>query len=619
MAAQEEAFDRAVADIGRGRTPMDRGTSDYRIRLDATRLAYQARSWNELMSAVRQQFSSHGISGPEDARLLIDTATAAYGAEHGDREGAWYNGLALQKEYDDRQVATRRQRVEARARQLEADPYLRVHLEWQDRVRKLADETGVDFEFAAEFVTEFDRLSMPRHPGIIDPYSVPFIQANPAAWLGEQIEKYILPYTPFRLLFELYQGPLTANALPLWDRVLNVMSMVADLAVGAVIGAGVKLVARGVAVAARIAKGVAVEVAAAAKTMAAVAIKIGRGTRSMLRFVAKMARISADRIRALLQRIRAALQSSQDLRLAADERRLAGELSDAAKELQVLEAGARPGSRTASGLIEDGRAISRTQSGTITPRLAPKPSAAAAAGAATKALSKAAKSLEEVGYLPEGIRALERLGVKVTGKLAENLKALGDTGRDFLNLFHQSKGFQRVIGDFAKGGNKKIGAEFVMRFATKHPDILAKAGANPLLVAFEWGAGIKKTRRFGDIFAREVDIVVRGDALIGEADTIYHELKSWTEDTLRASKGKKLVPGSDVARRGRLPQQLTRDTALLDPHNIRWVFNKAKIADKRQIIATFLELIEEDPYLTKAWGTDRAAIEAALDRVVTVF
>ena len=54
------------------------------------------------------------------------------------------------------------------------------------------------------------------------------------------------------------------------------------------------------------------------------------------------------------------------------------------------------------------------------------------------------------------------------------------------------------------------------------------------------GGRHKKTRRFGNIFAREIDIVVRGDAAIGEGNTIYNELKSWTEDTLRASKGKKL-------------------------------------------------------------------------------
>jgi hypothetical protein len=300
--------------------------------------------------------------------------------------------------------------------------------------------------------------------------------------------------------------------------------------------------------------------------------------------------------------------SEESLRIAsrvhADKALSAGEkaaVNEVARAFEGLEAESRL-SRTASGVIEDWRSLGRTESGTMISK-----AAAAGADVTAKALSKAAQSLVDAGYLLQAIEALENLGVKVTAKMAANLKALGSTSRDFVNLFHQSKGFQRVVADLAKGGNKQIGAEFVMRFATNHPDILNKVRANPLLVAFEWGAGIKKTRRFGDIFAREVDIVVRGDAAIGEGDTIYHELKSWTEATFRASKGKKL------------PQQWVRDTALLNPHNIRWVFNGAKMADKNKIIATFLELIQRDAYLTKVWGNDRDAITEALKRVVTIF
>ena len=43
------------------------------------------------------------------------------------------------------------------------------------------------------------------------------------------------------------------------------------------------------------------------------------------------------------------------------------------------------------------------------------------------------------------------------------------------------------------------------------------------------------------------------------------------------------------------------------------------MGDKGKIIKVFVELIQRDAYLTKAWGTDRAAITAALDRVVMVF
>lgn len=590
---------------------MSRGISDYRVRLDATRIAHQARSWNELVSLVRRQVSSHGIGGPEDAKLLIDTATAAYGAEHGDGEGAWYYRLTLQKEYDDQRAAASRQRIDIRTRQLEADPNLRAQLERQDRIQKLADETGVEFEFAAEFMREFDQLSwqdrMKQFPGVIHPEGLKFIQVEaPLYGSAYLIKNWILPFTPAGPLLFAYEGHtgkdlLTGEPLATWERVLTIVASLLPFVGGAVKG-GAKAVASGV-------KAVAAQLSRGAKAMAGLAIELRTGARNMLRFVARLARIPADKLQALLERVGVVRRASQGFRPAADELRLAGQVDAAVKELEVLEAGARAGSRTASGLIEDGRAISRTQSGTLKPKPTPTPKPGAAAGAgAAKALSKAAQSLVDAGYLPQAIAALEGLGVKVTGKVAERLKALGTTGSDFLNLFHRSKGFQRVVADFVRGGNKQIGAEFVMRFATSHPDILKKVTVDPLLVAFEWGVGIRKTRFFGDIFSRQIDIVVRGNAILGEAGTIFHELKSWTEITLRAaSQGKKL------------PLQLVKDTAQLNPQNILWVFNGAKITDKREIIKVFVKIIEEDAYLTKAWGTDRDAIIAALNRVVSVF
>jgi hypothetical protein len=606
MAAEEIDLDRAISNRGvsdRARSRSSRGIADIRVRLDATRLAHQARSWDDLLFLIRRQLHSHAISDPEDAKLLIDIATSAYGAERGDSDSAWFYALSLQKEVDDKAAAARQQDIGIRAQQLRNDPVLRANLEWQDRVQKLADETGVEYQFAAEFIKEYDRLSAPRFPGVIDPRSVPFIQLEvPLYQSAYLIDKYILRFTPVGPLLGVYEGVtgkdfLTGERLATWERVLNIVTSLLPFAGPAVRG-GAKAVAVGI-------KLVGQEFAAAAKAMAHLAAQIRTSARAMLRFVAKLAKLPAARVQALLDRVTVARRASQGLRLASDEVRLAREMDGAIKELDVVEAGARPRSMTASGVIDDGRALTKTQSGTINAKPAPTPTAP---GAGTvRALSRAAASLIDAGYLPQAIEALEKMGIKVTAKVAGSLKALGTTGRDFLNLFHESKGFHRVVGDLLKGGSKKIGAEFVMRFATRHPDLLAKVRANPLNVAFEWGAGVKKTRRFGDIFAREIDIVVRGDAAIGEGNTIYNELKSWTEDTLRTSKGKKL------------PQQLARDTALLDPHNIRWVFDASKMGDKKKIIAIFAELIQRDPYLTKAWGTDRAAITAALDRVVMVF
>ena len=163
MAAEEINFERGVSDRGQSRS--SRGTADTRVRLDATRLAHQARSWEDLLFLIRREFHSKAVSGPEDAKLFIDIATSAYGAERGDSESAWFYALSLQKEFDEKAAAARQQQIGIRAQQLRDDPILRANLAWQDRVRKLADETGVDYKFAAEFVKEYDRLSMPRLPG----------------------------------------------------------------------------------------------------------------------------------------------------------------------------------------------------------------------------------------------------------------------------------------------------------------------------------------------------------------------------------------------------------------------------------------------------------------------
>lgn len=255
-------------------------------------------------------------------------------------------------------------------------------------------------------------------------------------------------------------------------------------------------------------------------------------------------------------------------------------------------------SRTASGVIESGRGLQRPESGVILP----KPTAPARA--ATKTATKLAQELLSKGYLPEAIGALERLSVKIDRTLVTQLDKLGNIGRDFVNLFHRSKGFHEVVSDLVRGSKKAEGAEFVMRYATdpKNTDILAKVRRDPSLIIFEWG--IKKSA--GPHYARKIDLVLRGDRTLGEGDTIYREFKSWTASTLRL-KSKKDIP-----------LQLVRDLAILDPKNIRWVFDSRKITQD-EIIKAFLGIIEKDAYLTKVWGKDPDRIRAALERVVELY
>jgi hypothetical protein len=117
----------------------------------------------------------------------------------------------------------------------------------------------------------------------------------------------------------------------------------------------------------------------------------------------------------------------------------------------------------------------------------------------------------------------------------------------------------------------------------------------------------------GDVFARSVDIVVRGDGRLGVGYTVYNELKSWTAATLRSSRNR-------TVRR-----QVVYDLAILDPvvagrgglpRGIRWVFDRTKIGRKDTIIDTFVEVIQSDAYLRHRWGTDLPRIRQALDQFI---
>jgi hypothetical protein len=170
-----------------------------------------------------------------------------------------------------------------------------------------------------------------------------------------------------------------------------------------------------------------------------------------------------------------------------------------------------------------------------------------------------------------------------------------------------------VVKDLAIGGTKAEGARFVMRYVTTHPDHVTNVLVDPARIVFESGVGKIFTKRTGDIFAREVDIVVRGRDHLGVNFTIHTELKNWTAKSLQAAKSKKL---------GR---QLAKDIGIFEPtalgrtvtgDTVRWVFNAAKIPRKTPIIDVFVDVIRKDPYLTVRWGDDERRIRAVLDKMI---
>lgn len=125
-------------------------------------------------------------------------------------------------------------------------------------------------------------------------------------------------------------------------------------------------------------------------------------------------------------------------------------------------------------------------------------------------------------------RAYPQRVFQAEADIAAQCHRLGSDRQLFAPGAHQSKGFHIVVRDLIKSGNKEVGAGFVMRFVTQEAEILAKMKANSLNIAFEWGAGLKKSCLGFETSVRFVDVVVRGNAALGECDTIYNELKSWS-------------------------------------------------------------------------------------------
>jgi hypothetical protein len=377
---------------------------------------------------------------------------------------------------------------------------------------------------------------------------------------------------------------LTGEELPLWARV---------------VGAGLSFLP--------FAKGVF--------SMAKGGIRIvSRADREGIRRLAALAYLLRDKVEPrqlyqLTKQLSAVSEESLSVaaRIPADRALTAGQKAAVADIVRIVDAPAGDAtrlSRSASGVIEGGRVLEKAESGTMLPK------AVASLKTTAKTAPKIVQELVAKGYLPEAIDALQTAGVEITRKLVNRLDKLGETGAQFCNLFYRSHGWYLVLKGLAAKGHKiPEGAKFVMRYATSHPDIVAKAKADPFLIAFEWGVGTgKKTEKGREHLAREVDIVVRGDRTIGEGNTIYRELKNWTAGTL-----KNRVTGKNIA------HQFIRDVALFDPGNIRWVFNSTKIPEKKEIIDAFIRVIETDPYLTKIWGKDPDLIRSALDRVIEVY
>ncbi|HEX5151235.1 MAG TPA: hypothetical protein VFW07_07285 [Parafilimonas sp.] len=213
------------------------------------------------------------------------------------------------------------------------------------------------------------------------------------------------------------------------------------------------------------------------------------------------------------------------------------------------------------------------------------------------------RKLLDKGYSEKALNKLDELGFDVSknSKFTKQLKSVRVSVLNFANDFHDNPGFKDVLNSWKSGGKNQEGARFVMEYAN---DLKVRVGSVDA-ITFESPEGFIKQAFYEEKGARKVDITVR-EAEATKAETgSFLELKNWTLETLQRSKGK-------------LKFQLIRDSALLGPGNIRWVFNSKKLA-RTEAVRYIERAILDDPYLIKMWGSDAATIHENVERAIQTF
>jgi hypothetical protein len=482
--------------LGRGvRDPLNRGTgdrgdfADLAVREQAVAVASQARSEQDLVRLIRRQRSSRTTRTDRDMRLFIDTAVRTYQAKRGVVDPDWAALLShsLFQEYLDQERAAetvgRQVRVGQIAQQVEQELETSGGV---DRVFDLAAKTGFDALYIAAFLRENDPSGLSRttgwhdrvlvtaaahdldpvfvnvflaeyyagqqkpFPGTIPVKGVPVLSSGlvavstaPLRPLAQVILRnlgLLKDLMPGSGIAEAISGEdlVTGRKLPVWERVLGATL---DLlpGVGRAIGAGARAV-RGLSGVVR-----AVRASAAVETVAISwgrsMARLGVAPEQALGIVAKLGKVPADDLAALLKRVSQARASGRSLRLSKADQLLLRRLDDALQPMQGATRAPRgrqvgPGKPTRPGKPVGPGTPSRRPAGA--PRAAKGAAGAAdqgfAAGRAAllKALGRAAVAASKLG--PIGVaskrRALRRaLARKLEGDSKHPLSFLLDKGK----------------------------------------------------------------------------------------------------------------------------------------------------------------------------------------------
>lgn len=313
---------------------MERRLTSHRVPnlvdlLHQTSLGYSARTAPEHLDnlALQERFhsvtdrlttlSTEPVTTPE--RVIEETYAEELYAEQAKR------GLASSPISDERYEKLRREAEEMKLQE-EREKY-------QREVREIARQSGLEESFVREVLKEYDKVkARRRHPGMIDPRSVPFLNtpvARSTRYFGE-ILSYVLPGVG---LWEAYFGmDAGGNELSTGSRVLSVALELVPFA-GKVLGKASLKVARG---------------------LARLAVATGIDPRKLLPFLRRMSAVSTGALKSAQRKVLEAIRSGKPLRLTKQERKAIEAIDGALNELSDV-----PGFRAESG-------------GTFKPRKRPK-------------------------------------------------------------------------------------------------------------------------------------------------------------------------------------------------------------------------------------------------------
>jgi hypothetical protein len=199
-------------------------------------------------------------------------------------------------------------------------------------IRELSAESGLDVAYVAAFLAAYEQQTRPRFPGTIDPRGVPFIQLTaPLIGIADIMKDFIPVVSSGIALYEAVRGRalLSNQELAVWERGLRVALVVLPLSVKGLSPATRK--------AAQVLRSLSAAAARPAAQMAALAVRLGATPRTMLRFLGRITRLPARKIRDLYDRIAKARKAGKNLEVSDEEAAWLRQVDEAFQEFSAPE------------------------------------------------------------------------------------------------------------------------------------------------------------------------------------------------------------------------------------------------------------------------------------------